>query len=80
MQRESRCRVLSSGGSSTYPTAFDEMFGAGVSSTELNRLKILVDGDKLVISGINVDLDGIGTLRKMLEKYEEILKLQEGQS
>jgi hypothetical protein len=56
------------------------MFGAGVSSTELNRLKILVDGEKLLISGINVDLDGIGVLRKMLEKYEEILKLQKGQN
>jgi hypothetical protein len=46
---------------------------------DLNQLRIRMDGDRLQIAGLNVDLEGIDRLRKMLEKYEEILRLQKGQ-
>ena len=62
------------------PTSvLDQMRAAGLSVDEMNRLKVLVDGDRLQITGLNVDLDGIATLRKMLEKYEDIIKLQKGE-
>ena len=55
------------------------LFTQAPQGAELNQLRIRVDGDKLQIAALNVDLDGIGTLKKMLEKYEEIIKLKMGQ-
>jgi hypothetical protein len=55
------------------------LFTQAPQGAESNQLRIRVDGDKLQIAALNVDLDGIGTLKKMLEKYEEIIKLKMGQ-
>lgn len=72
--------------SATYrvqPASTDELlqhvFTGIPKQLEANHIKVLADGGKLQIAGFNVDLEGIGTLRKMLEKYEEIIKLQKGE-
>ncbi len=46
---------------------------------QTNQIKVLLDHDRLQISGTNVDASGIAKLKKMLTKYEEILQLQAGE-
>lgn len=41
--------------------------------SDMNQFKVLVDGDQLQITGKNVDLAGIDSLKEMLDKYKDIL-------
>ena len=62
---------------SEFPTAISGMNAAEPQTGRTNRVRIILDDGKLHISGENVDLKGVDKLKRMLAKYEEILKLSE---
>lgn len=60
------------------PTAqFSGSHSGSKGTSNMNQFKVLVDGDRLQITGTNVDFAGIDLLKETLDKYKDILKMLE---